>query len=361
MATENPVAKQEASDEEEIVADYNDESVEVSEYWITSYGIDYDVEGIVRRVNKRDIDFPGFQRKYVWDIRRASRFIESLLMRLPVPGIFLYREQDTQKQLVIDGQQRLESLRRFYGGQFNGREFSLTGVRKSLEGMTYKDLTEGERRKLDDSIIHATVIRQDKPDDGGSSQYEIFERLNTNATPLSPQEIRAAIYHGDFNDLLVELNHFEDWRKLFGRVNKRGRDQELILRFLALYFELDDYSQPMKGFLNKFMSGNRNLEKYPREETEAVFCRTVTTILNKIGAKAFKPSRGVNAAVLDALMVGIARRLANGGDIRSTLTLQYDMLFEDKRFIDSITAGTSRDENVLSRLQIATDAFANVD
>ncbi len=345
---------------DDIEADYADERAAVSEYWITSYGIDYDVEGIVRRIRKKDIDFPGFQRNYVWDNRRASRFIESLLLRLPVPGIFLYREPENQRQLVIDGQQRLETLRRFYDGFFDDSEFALTDVREAFNGYRYIDLAEKDRRKLDDSIIHATVVRQDKPDDGGSSKYEIFERLNSYSSPLSPQEIRAAIYAGSFNSLLLEMNDQENWRKLFGKLDKRARDVELILRFLALYYKSDSYSSPMKSFLNSFMYEHRDIQQCLSSEMRRVFDETTATILNKIGKDAFRPNRRINAAAADALMVGIARRLERG-NICSDIAEQYQKLKEATGFQASIASGTSQTANVRLRLDIATNTFADVE
>ncbi len=341
-------------------ADDQDEAPDVSEYWITSFGIDYDVDGIVRRLKKGTIDIPGYQRAYVWNIKRASSFIESLLLRLPVPGIFLYRESDSHIQMVIDGQQRLETLLRFYNGVFDNKEFALTGVHQRFEGRTYNDLTDEEKGKLDDSIIHATVIRQDKPDDGGSSQFAIFQRLNTNATPLSAQEIRAASYDGKFNELLVKLNDNEDWRQLFGRKHRRRRDEELILRFMTLYYCSDNYQRPMRGFMNDFMSSNRNLEIYPEQTLQPLFESTVNAILEKIGAHAFKVTRAVNASLFDALMIGIGRRLEKG-PIRSNVKHQLDVLLDDREFRDVIDYRTSDVERVKDRIRLATEAFADAE
>ena len=341
-------------------ADDQDEAPDVSEYWITSFGIDYDVEGIYRRLAKGDIGFPGYQRNYVWPIRRASRFIESLLVRLPVPGIFLYREPESHKQMVIDGQQRLETLRRFYDGKFENRDFALVGVRKQFEGQRYIDLTDENRRKLDDSIIHATVIRQDNPDDGGSSQFEIFQRLNTNATPLSAQEIRAASFDGRFCDLLVSLNDNEEWRELFGRKHRRRRDEELILRFFALYFCSDEYQRPMKGFMNDFMSSNRDLKKYPRQQLESLFAETISNVLKKIGSRAFKPTRAVNASLFDSLMVGLGRRLEKG-PIFSDIKDEFYSLLKNEEFKTAIGYRTSDVNRVRARIQFATETFDAVE
>ena len=345
----------------EIIADESNETVDPERYWITGYGADFDVDGLVRRLGRGDIEIPEFQREYVWNQKRASRFIESLLMGLPVPGIFLYRDRGSQTLRVIDGQQRLLSLQAYYRGQFPGskREFRLTGLASRFDGFSYLDLRAEDRRRLNDSIIHASIIQQEAPDDGGTSQFAIFERLNTTSTPLSPQEIRAAIYGGDYNDLLMELNSYEDWRILVGPPHRRKRDQELILRFFALYFDSEHYKRTMKGFLNEHMKTNQNLEKHSREAVRKLFCETVSVILNELGSKAFRPRRGVNAALTDALMIGIARRL-DKGPIESEIQKEYQGLLENERFGDAIYAGTSQAENVRTRIKLATEAFALV-
>ena len=342
-----------------IVDDSSDEPVGFDEYFISSYGIDFDVDGIVKRYNRGDIEVPDFQRKYVWKLSQASKFVESLLMGLPVPGIFLYREDDSRKLTVIDGQQRILTLKYFYKGVFDtGRLFCLSGLASNYNGKCYKDLGHYDRRKLDDSIIHATIIRQEKPEDDGSSKYAIFERLNTGGTRLASQEIRSAIYPGAFCELLIELNKNTSWRKLFGKIPDRQRDEELILRFLALYYEFEDYRPSMTKYLNEFMKRNQTLKRQGRSEIECVFGRTVDTILEKIGDRAFKPQSGVNAAVLDSTMVGVARRL-QGGAIHQPLGSRYENLLGNPDYEDAISGGTSRADKVRQRIKLAIEAFSD--
>lgn len=348
--------------EDEVIenSDDADEAVDTAEYNITSFGIDYDVHGIVRRLKKKTIRVPDFQRAYVWPIRRASKFIESLLLKLPIPGIFLYREHGSHEQMIIDGHQRLESLRRFHDGVFDKRQFALTGVRKHFEGLTYRDLTHEQSATLDDSIIHATIIKQDEPNDGGSSKYEIFQRLNANATPLSAQEIRAASFRGPFCDLLVELNKNEDWRVLFGRKHKRRRDEELILRFFALYFNSGSYKRPMKGFMTDFMTDNCKLQLHSKGCLDKLFADTISAVLAHIGDGAFKPTRAVNAALFDSVMIGVGRRLLKG-PITSSMKVEFDKLLENEEFRIAIGYRTSDKDRVHTRIRLATEAFGNVE
>src|SRR6202035_5587475 len=117
----------------------------------------------------------------------------------------------------------------------------LENVQERFVGKRYKDLDTEDRRRMDDSIIHATVVRQDKPTEDQSSVYIVFERLNTGGVNLQPQEIRVALYHGELVSVLRKLNDNKDWRALFGPKSRRLKDMELILRFFAFYFYASKY------------------------------------------------------------------------------------------------------------------------
>jgi len=338
-------------------------------YAISSYGADYDVEGLVKRLKRGDILIPDFQREYVWKLQEASRFIESLLLGLPVPGIFLAREADSNKLLVIDGQQRLKTLQFFYDGFFNPKEsaksrtiFKLFKVQPKFENLTYGDLEQSDRIKLDDSIIHATIVKQESPDDNNTSIYHIFERLNNGGVRLSPQEIRSAIFHGNLIDLTKDLNDYPNWRKIFGDPkNNRLKDQELILRFLAFYFNGNKYEAPMKGFITKFAKAHKNADSQFISSCRQVFVKTIDLILKSIGPKAFRPTRALNAAVFDSVMIGLAHRLVHG-EIHDLprLQLAYEELLKDKDYLDSISRSTADEERVKERMNIAAAYFKNI-
>jgi hypothetical protein len=168
-------ATEEAEPVVEDEAEPEDESLPVT-YEITAYGADYPVDGLVQRIESGDIIVPSFQREFIWTKRQSDRFVESLLLGLPVPGIFLSRSPSSTKLLVIDGQQRLRTLQSFYKGVIHGREYVLDHVAERFKGKKYETLEEDDRRRLNDSILHATVIRQDEPSDDQSSIYSIFER-----------------------------------------------------------------------------------------------------------------------------------------------------------------------------------------
>jgi Protein of unknown function DUF262 len=343
-------------------------------YAITSYGADYPVDGLVKRLNSHDVLIPtfdpesepsgsleGFQRRFVWTTSQSDKFIESLLLGLPVPGIFLVKQTDG-RLLVLDGQQRLRTLQAFYSGLLRGGAYTLDKVQKQYEGLSYKTLDVEDRRRLDDSIIHATIVRQDEPSDDQSSIYLIFERLNTGGTSLQPQEIRVALYHGAFVKLLRKLNDHDSWRKLFGQKSSRLKDQELILRFFAMYHEGDRYQESMKEFLNKFTSKNSDLHYISEAKLRPLFHETCDVIYQSIGSRAFRLERVVNAAVLDSLMVGIARRLQSGGPIvsKDNLIEKYEQLIGDDEYLNAVVKSTADLANVQKRLKLAVRAFSKV-
>jgi len=346
----------------------NDETSAPQTYNISSYGADFDVDGLVKRMRKGDIFIPPFQRDYVWNLSDASRLVESLLLGLPVPGIFLAKDIDTNKSLVIDGQQRLKSLQFFYDGYFNPkpeqktrRVFKLINVQPQFEGKTYDELDEKDKVRLNDSIIHATVIKQESPDGDDTSVYHVFERLNTGGHKLMPQEIRTAIFHGSLVEMMRELNTTKEWRNIFGKESNRLKDQELILRFFAMYYAGDTYTKPMNEFLNKFNKVNRNQSSELNEEFAAVFRQSIELIHHAIGTTAFRPERALNAAVYDSVMVGLAKRLQNDKKIPvEGLKKAYEELLSNPEFKAATSDSTSDVNNVSTRLNLAITKFKDI-
>lgn len=341
-------------------------------YDITSYGADFLVDGLVARMESGDIVVPtfdpefeadsdvrGFQRGFVWTKPQADRFLESLLLGMPVPGIFLVREPNGIF-LVLDGHQRLRTLAAFYRGIFRGEEYKLEYVQAPWRGLRYEDLDNEDRRRLDSSILHATILRQEERRDY-RAVYSIFERINTGGTPLQPQEIRVALFGGQFIHLLRDLNNNEDWRVLYGKRSARLKDQELILRFFALYETAEAYERPLKGFLNAYLASNVDRAGTAAKDLVTTFENTCAAINAGIGRAAFRPVRSLNAAVMDSVMVGVARRLNDGSITKfKALKSHYDELIARKDYLEATVSSTAGEESVAARLTLATAAFRSV-
>lgn len=343
-----------------------DDEAPTVHYDITSYGIDFDVEGLVKRISRSAIVVPEFQRKFVWSLPEASRFIESLLLGLPVPGIFLAHESDTGKMYVIDGQQRLLSLQYFLSGYFKpkkdaatNRVFRLTGVQKPYNGLLYQDLSEADKENLNNSVIHATVVKQDSPNDGDTSMYHIFGRLNSGGRRLTPQEIRTAVYHGTVIEAIKTANAAPSWRRVFGPENDRMKDQELVLRFFAMHEGADAYKKPMSEFLNVYAKKNQHRAPEEWARLISLFTSVIDRFAAAVPERLFRPVRGFNVAAFEACTVGLARAISAGiNHTPERLAQLYAELFTRGEFKDFIFASTSDVQVTSDRLKIATEIFS---
>jgi len=334
-------------------------------------GTDFDVEGLVRRLDRHDIIIPNFghgedslelaafQRSFVWSKPQMDRFIESLLLGYPIPGIMLVQQTD-KRYLVLDGQQRLSTLQAFYSGVHRGRVFALENVAAEYKGLTYKTLMPEQRRTLDNTFIQATIVRTDGTSESQEAIYQVFERLNSGGTQLTPHEIRIALYPGPFVDLLGKLNALPEWREIYGAQSPRLRDHEVILRILALFVRSEEYYRPLKKFLNDFLGTHRDLRKLPAEELEDYFKRAVTAVANAGGRTYLRrPGQRLNVAVMDAVVVGAMRRVQSHGELPvEVATAALEELFSSRALESSTTTQTDADENVRTRLKVATAAFA---
>lgn len=336
------------------------ETTGTKKFTITSYGADYTVDSLVKRMKGKSFKIPDFQRRFVWSQGHASKFIESLLMGLPVPGIFLYREAETNKSLVVDGQQRLRTLEAFYAGTFNEKKFRLTNVREPWTGKTYDELDGADQLKLDDSIVHATIFTQDQPADALESIYFVFERINSGGIRLSPQEIRNCIAAGPFISLVKKLNENTHWRKIFGGpVNKRAKDEELIVRFFAMLDYRDKYARPMAKFLNEYSVLMNNSSSDQLDQHGDIFEKTIGVINEALNGRAFRPVRSLNAAVFDSVMVGVASRIISGNPIDSGKVAEiYQNLLSSNDFRRSWIRATADEESVKSRMEASVSAFS---
>lgn len=338
---------------------------------ISYSGTDFDVDGLVRRLNRGDIVIPtfghgddtvetaGFQRDFVWRKPQMDRFIESLLLGYPVPGILLVQQRD-KRYLVLDGQQRLRTLAHFYEGTYSGRVFALKNVAKAFVDLTYKTLEESQRRTLDNSFIQAIVVRTDGTTQSLESVYQIFERLNSGGTQLTGHEIRVALYAGPLIDFVATLNKDAGWRALYGAPSPRLRDQELILRILALFVTPGTYRRPLKKFLNDFAGDHRECSDLDVRGLSQLFSAACQCLLPLPGPNAFRfAGRQVNVAMTEAVMVGMMRRLEAGSKpTPEGVDAALQQMTSESDFVNAITRATADEESVKARLARATRALA---
>lgn len=294
----------------------------------------------------------GFQRGFVWSKAQMDKFIESLLLGYPIPGIFLVKQTGDKRLLVLDGQQRLETLRRFYEGLHDGHEFVLNNVGSDYRGLKYKSLDENQQRQLDDSFMQATIVEADGSDEVDEAIYQIFERLNSGGTQLTPHEIRVALYAGDLVTSIEKLNDDAHWRNLYGKKSKRIRDHELVTRILAMFENSAIYARPMKQFLNNYAAKNRNLD-VSASSAGQLFARACDALDRQVGPPAFRRAGSQQLNVAQAEAVTVATMLAAQAEIPRDMAHRIDNLKKDSVFASATSRATADTDAVSSRLERA--------
>ncbi len=284
---------------------------------------------------------PFYQRRKRWDPTRQSKLIESFIMNIPVPPLFVY-ESDYARYEVMDGQQRITAIKDFYDGNLK-----LRGLQQwpELNGCTYSKLPSEVRKGIDRRSISYIVLLKESAkttEEEALLRQLVFERLNTGGIKLTPQEIRNCLYHGPFNELLTELAKSSLFRSIWGLPQytseeeesppdellrqpfyAKMRDHEVILRFFALR-HVEHFRSGMQGFLDLYMVKARD---FPSDDLQ--YLRSLLTDVLELGHAIYDEyflhpwDTGKNdwaqrpqVAFADAVMVGLSRKLRDRDILR---------------------------------------------
>lgn len=329
---------------------------------------DPEIDSLHKRYLKGRLNVqPEFQRQFVWDKVKSSRLIESALLDIPIPIVYLAEEKDG-KENVIDGQQRLTSFFSFIDGKLpDNTEFKLAGLKvfTELNGRKFNEISEELQDKITTYKLRVIKFKKESDND---LQFEIFARLNTGSVPLNDQELRNCVFRGRFNELLKELSQDKDFKYLLGIAapDKRMKDRELVLRFASFHFYTYlNYSAPIKKFLNNSMEKYRDISAADELNLRNAFKNTVNIIRSLLDKNAFKrfyrgdeknkngrwETQKFNVSLFDILMYSFAREdkntvFQNLDRIREAL---INLMTEDQEFIDSIELSTSSKKAVITR------------
>jgi hypothetical protein len=360
---------------EEIQEEINDNYSNDDLYNINSWGADLSFRELITMYDEDELLKPELQRYYVWEKPEASRFVESILLGLPVPSIFLANTND-DKKLIIDGYQRIMTIFDYVKKGIwrkDGKIFKLSNTEKiniRYRGKAFTELDEQDQRRIRSTTIHAIVFEQKAPNDNDTSLYQVFERINTGGRALMPQEIRNCVNQGVFNDLLFELNNNHNWRILFGKddVDPRMRDMEFILRFLALDTDFIKNNKSsnisLKKYLNEFMGSANSQNALLVNERRDKFNFTMQFIAENIGENAFynitggdetKIRKRFYPTIFDALCPAVAIAYRYFGDAIPTdnLELKRLALLKDEEFKKFISEGTMQISHIHGRINKA--------
>lgn len=340
------------------------------EFFATPY--DPPVKALLQEIHDGDLVVrPSFQRAFIWDQVRQSRFVESILLNIPIPNLF-FAEDDDKTKVVVDGQQRLLALKYFRENRYALRSLEALAP---LNGKRFEELTPRQQKIFTNRTLRCLVISA-KSD--SEIRFQVFERLNQGGVALNAQEVRHCVYRGALNDLLHGIAKDPVWLSALGRTEPSPRmiDCELVLRFLCFRERISAYSPPLKAFLNKYMRDHREIPPMEAAELARAVVLTVTKVHSVFGAKSFRraETRGggvywdasLNRAVFDAQMLTFEKVeeawiILHADRIREL----FISLCADKEFSDSVSRATADIARIRIRVRKVAELLnslgANVD
>lgn len=326
---------------------------------------DITVDELVRRVHRKRIEIsPAYQRQFRWDHERQSRLIESLLLGIPVPPLFMATNVDASEGTsweVVDGLQRLLSLVNFTGDAatrkstaLTGDPLVLTGMEKleSLEDHSFDDLPPDIQTGLEDRPIRVIVLN-DKSD--LQVRFDLFERLNTGGIRLTDHEVRECVFMGDFINLLVELSEMDDFKtvvRLAKGNQKDGTAQEYALRFFAFHDRYKKFDHSVKDFLNEYCEYGAN---HPRLTARRKLFKETFEYLAAVFPDGLKSRKGTTPVNLyEGVAVGAALALDEDPDLDYPTSVAWVSSPEMRRVTTGATNNRSR---VTGRIELSRDHF----
>ncbi|MGF1458875.1 MAG: DUF262 domain-containing protein [Leptolyngbyaceae cyanobacterium] len=332
---------------------------------------DLPVETLVSWVNRGKLNLqPDFQRNYVWNSGKASRLVESLLLAIPIPVIYV-SEETNRTYSVVDGQQRLTSICSFVNGAFpDGQKFKLSGLQvlKDLNRKTFTDLPIELQEEILNFILRLIIIEKDSDPD---VKFEVFERLNLGAEKLNDQEVRNCVYRGNYNELLRSLSQNEYLLRIFQSKEPHSRmmDRQLLLRFFAMWRNThSNYKGPTKRFLNTEMEQHRQLSDEALAEMRQVFESSIEMAYAVFQEKAFRryyPGNAynpngtweksrLNVALWDTILYTFSYyTLEQILPIKDHIREEFlNLLNTDKQFVDYISTSTDRTDRIKYRAEV---------
>jgi hypothetical protein len=307
---------------------------------------------------------PSFQRRYVWTNVLASRLVESILLNVPIPPCYLSQNEDFELD-VVDGQQRLFSIYRFLDNQFG---LSGLEVLTELNGLRFHKIPPKLQRQLKTHTLRCILITNESHPE---IKFDVFERLNTNTVPLNAQELRNCVYRGSLNSLLKDVVCYEPWLGILGKrqPDKRMRDEELALRFFALWKTgVESYRTPQKHWLNEAAKEGR---KYPKQEIDglhSLWKKAIDTSLQWFAPqecfRRLPPGRSgpINRALFDLVMLSAVRVGADKARrVRTQFRQRYTALVtKDEEFNDLISRAVDHTKRTRRRFEIWNKSMRGV-
>ena len=379
---------------EDFEIEKDEEEITIRPYEVDCLPNDYNITTLISLIERGYMKIPSFQRNYVWKKDMASKFIESIIIGLPIPQLFLF-ERERNNFLVIDGQQRLITIYLFKKQRFPKNDVARSVIRKylsfgkqipdsELASDNFEDFklkltsTSIQKNQLDklkydtlstieaydfkgefdfNRTIRTITIKQIAPCNDDSSMFEIFSRLNSGGVMLRPQEIRMSIYYSPFYEKLVsELNVNKTWRKFLGKKEPdlHMSEVEALVRAFAMLDMSNKYKSPLRNFLNDFSKRAMQFGEDDIIQCSKLFDDFWLSCKN-LPKEAFRNEKNKFViSLFEAVFVTVCEKIKQEGLNGRKITKESLVkLKEDSVFADASQGNTASITSVTNRLQRA--------
>lgn len=383
-----------SSEIDEFELEKSEEEITIRPYEVDCLPNDYNITTLMSLIARGYMKIPSFQRNYVWKIDMASKFIESIIIGLPIPQLFLF-EKARNNFLVIDGQQRLITIYLFKKQRFPKNDIGRNIIRKylsfgkqipdeELQGDNFDDFKlklstlDTQKNQLSglkydtlsiikdfefkgefdyNRTIRTITIRQVMPTEDDSSMFEIFSRLNSGGITLKQQEIRMCMYYSPFYEKLVsELNLNKTWRKFLGKKTPdlHMNEIEVLVRAFALLEMSELYKSPLRNFLNEYSKNAMAFNEEKIDELSRLY-NEFWKSCSGLSDDAFRNEKNKFVRVLfESVFVTICKKIRKDGlNERKIMPESLNALKNDKEFVDSSQGNTAGTASVKRRLERA--------
>lgn len=379
---------------EDFEIEKDEEEITIRPYEVDCLPNDYNISTLISLIERGYMKIPSFQRNYVWKKDMASKFIESIIIGLPIPQLFLF-ERERNNFLVIDGQQRLVTIYLFKKQRFPKNDEARSIIRKylsfgkqipdsELASDNFEDFklklpsTSTQKNQLDklkydtlstikdfdfkgefdfNRTIRTITIKQITPCNDDSSMFEIFSRLNSGGVMLKPQEIRMSIYYSPFYEKLVsELNLNKVWRSFLGKKNPdlHMGEIEVLVRAFAMLDMSNEYKSPLRNFLNEFSKRAMDFDENEIVWRSQMFVDFWLSCAD-LPIEAFRNEKNKFViSLFEAVFVTICEKIKREGLKGRKITCEsLAKLKADSIFVDASQGNTASVTSVTNRLQRA--------
>lgn len=326
---------------------------------IEYYTSEYTLEVLISKLQKGQIYIPEYQRKDIWDYKRKCRFIESILIGLPIPFLFFWQNPDTGKLEIVDGVQRLTVIKDFYENKL-----SLSKLERipSANQLKFEDLLESRQLKFLSTSLRGIMLSA-KADE--EARFDLFERINTGSKIATPSELRRGLLQGNFYNLVEKLSMNSDFIELTKGISKQRIDQgernELVSRFFAYSDGLEGYKGSVAGFIFKYIE-KMNTLVFDEKMYENSFSK-VMSLIAKYDLKSFRSLNGrISRTRFEAVSIGLCLAIKEDPNIEYRLSPDVmHTLRNNEDFNKVVTSdGANTTEKLQNRINFTKDFFLGI-